>query len=705
MGNQNSDALPIGTLLNSGKRVYRIVEVLGAGGFGITYKVSSEIMVDNVPIVTYFCLKEHFVKKVCERRDSKVYSSTNSSGDVEKSKQNFLSEAKRLNKLSASHSNIVKVNEYFTANDTAYYVMEYIDGPSLRDLVKHHGNKALLWNEALSIINPIAEAVDCLHKNKLTHLDIKPDNIIIDTQKNNRPVLIDFGLSKHYDKKGEATSTIRVTGCSDGYSPIEQYVGITSFSPRADVYSLAATLLFLLTGADPKIATELKEDEIRRMLANSVPNYALNAIIKALKRQPEERTDTVRQFIQSISDEASSTEDDISITTTVDTEGKTVKIESRHDTKSKASNRVIGFIIACLAAFAITGVGVYFLSSHEPYEKLPDGSKFFGTLNTEGLPEGEGRMICQNGNILSGTWENGELTNGNLTTIEYDYVGQLENGIPMGYGTACYKDGQVYTGHWENGQWNGLGKLSSTQNKVYFGIYQSGNIINPQPFSVGTKVYGVDVSRWQKQIDWENLYLPASPDGDVSTAGGEYMQPALFAFIKATDGQDEDAWFERNYQGVRKCGITYGAYHFLTTKCSVDAQVEKYIGIAKLSKGDLPPVLDLELSNEVMKERRKEVCDMALEWLEKIEKHYGVRPIIYTYEYFIIDYLSDPKFDNYDFWVAKHNNESPTVRRWNFWQFTDKAKVPGVNQNTVDVEIYNGDYSEFSEYINRKGIR
>lgn len=87
MGNQNSDALPIGTLLNSGKRVYRIVEVLGAGGFGITYKVSSEIMVDNVPIVTYFCLKEHFVKKVCERRDSKVYSSTNSSGDVEKSKQ------------------------------------------------------------------------------------------------------------------------------------------------------------------------------------------------------------------------------------------------------------------------------------------------------------------------------------------------------------------------------------------------------------------------------------------------------------------------------------------------------------------------------------------------------------------------------------------------------------------------------------------
>lgn len=705
MGNQISDALPIGTLLNSGKRIYRIVEVLGAGGFGITYKVSSEIMVDNVPIVTYFCLKEHFVKKVCERRDSKVCSATNSTGDVEKSKQNFLSEAKRLNKLSASHSNIVKVNEYFTANDTAYYVMEFIDGPSLRDLLKKQGNKPLSLDKALSLLLPIAEAVDYLHKNRLTHLDIKPDNIIIDTQKENRPVLIDFGLSKHYDKKGEATSTIRVTGCSDGYSPIEQYVGITSFSPNADVYSLAATLLFLLTGTDPKIATELKEDDIKRMLTNSVPDCVLDAIVKALKRQPEERTESVSRFVQSIQGDVSSVKDDAITTTTVDTGGKTVRIESSLKSKHRPSNRVIGLIIACLAAFAIAGVGVYFLSSHEPYEKLSDGSKFFGTLNSEGLPEGDGRMVCQNGNILSGTWENGELTSGSLTTTEYDYAGQLMNRMPMGYGMASYKDGRVYTGHWQNGQWNGLGKLVSVQNTISFGIYQNGNLINPQPFNVGAKVYGIDVSRWQKHIDWENLYLPASPAGDVSTAGGEYMQPALFAFIKATDGQDEDAWFERNYQGVRKCGITYGAYHFLTTKCSVDVQVEKYISIAKLSKGDLPPVLDLELSNEVMKNHRKEVCDMALEWLEKVEKHYGVRPIIYTYEYFIIDYLSDPKFDNYDFWVAKHRNEPPTVRRWNFWQFTDKAKVPGINQNTVDVEIYNGDYSEFKEYINRKGIR
>lgn len=703
MGNQISDALPIGTLLNSGKRVYRIVEVLGAGGFGITYKVSSEIMVDNVPIVTYFCLKEHFVKKVCERRDSKVYSSTNSSGDVEKSKQNFLSEAKRLNKLSASHSNIVKVNEYFTANDTAYYVMEYIDGPSLRDLMKQHSNKALSWDEALSIINPIAEAVYYLHQNRLTHLDIKPDNIIIDTKKGNRPVLIDFGLSKHYDKKGEATSTIRVTGCSDGYSPIEQYVGITSFSPKADIYSLAATLLYLLTAKDPKIATELKEEEIRSSIAGIVPDYAVKALTEALKRQPEDRIDSMESFIRCLNGGQLKPDEEDSQTTPVHNDGKTVKIQPSQ--KAKISQRTLGIGLSCFAALLVAALSIYSLSSQEPYEKLSDGSKFYGTLNSDGQPHGEGKMICVDGDTLIGNWDNGHLADGTLSTTNYRYIGLLVNNLPSGYGTAIYKDGRKYTGHWKNGEWHGLGKLVTMQGNISFGDFNNGNLVNPQPFTVGEKVYGIDVSRWQKQIDWENLYLPASSNGNVSAAGGEYKQPALFAFLKATDGQDEDAWFERNYMNVRKCGITYGAYHFLTTKCSVDVQVEKYISTAKLRAGDLPPVLDLELSNEVMKERGKDVCDMALEWLEKIEKHFGVRPIIYTYEYFIIDYLSDPRFDKYDYWVAKHRTDAPNVKQWNFWQFTDKANIPGIKHNTTDVEIFNGDYLKFQEYVNRKGIK
>lgn len=242
MGKDIKDSLAVGTLLTSPKRTYRIEKVLGAGGFGITYLVSSEIMVDNVPVVTHFALKEHFVKKSCERKESRVCSTSNNSADVEKSRENFISEARRLNKISSSHNNIVRVNENFTANDTAYYAMEFIDGPSLRKVVRQNGNNPLTWDESMRLIIPISDALSYLHENRLTHLDIKPDNIILDSKKGNRPVLIDFGLSKHYDKKGEATSTIRITGCSDGYSPIEQYVGITTFSPKADVYALAAVV-------------------------------------------------------------------------------------------------------------------------------------------------------------------------------------------------------------------------------------------------------------------------------------------------------------------------------------------------------------------------------------------------------------------------------------------------------------------------------
>lgn len=120
-----------------------------------------------------------------------------------------------------------------------------------------------------SIINPIIEAVQYLHGNRMTHLDIKPDNIMLshDENGNSRPVLIDFGLSKHYDKNGKPTSTINTLGCSDGYAPVEQYAGITTFSPSADIYALGATMWFCLTGMNPKRSSDLNEGNLHLLLS------------------------------------------------------------------------------------------------------------------------------------------------------------------------------------------------------------------------------------------------------------------------------------------------------------------------------------------------------------------------------------------------------------------------------------------------------
>lgn len=256
--------LPKGYILKSPLHTYRIESVLGCGGFGITYLANATIMVGNVSLNVKFAIKEHFISSDCERnlKTNMVVYSNPVRERVENSRKDFIAEAKRLHKVGVSHPNIVKVNEVFETNNTAYYVMEYLDGESLRSFVKTHG--VMNDSQIMAIMCPIVEAVQYLHKNRMTHLDIKPDNIMLTHNEDGgiRPVLIDFGLSKHYDKEGRPTSTINTLGCSDGYAPIEQYAGITQFSPSADIYALGATMYFCITGKNPNKSTELEEGEL-----------------------------------------------------------------------------------------------------------------------------------------------------------------------------------------------------------------------------------------------------------------------------------------------------------------------------------------------------------------------------------------------------------------------------------------------------------
>ena len=293
--------LSIGAKLHSPKRTYTVEKVLGQGGFGITYKVSANLQVENVTIRTYFAVKEFFMSDACERNenDSICYSSP-VKDKVEESRKDFLAEAQRLNKISLEHPNIIHVNEVFEANNTVYYVMEYLDAGSLRSYVREHG--ALSESEALAIMTPIMNAVDYLHQHRMTHLDIKPDNVMLKHDPDTGeiiPVLIDFGLSKHYDKNGNPTSTMRASGFSDGYAPVEQYTGIYTFSPQADVYALAATLYYALVGKDPVIATELSEEKIRVAL-NGKSYHVVSAIVEAMRMHKGERTLSVRKMMQTL---------------------------------------------------------------------------------------------------------------------------------------------------------------------------------------------------------------------------------------------------------------------------------------------------------------------------------------------------------------------------------------------------------------------
>ena len=225
--------------------------------------------VGNITVRTSFAMKEFFPSEMCERDASTrqmVYSGSQT-GRVENAKHSFLKEATRLQRLGIHHRNIVCINEVFEANGTVYYVMEYIDGPSLSDYVKLKGR--LSEDETRMLLRPVLDAVRILHSSRTTHLDIKPANIMLQHTDDGglRPVLIDFGLTKHYNDDGSPTTRLNMIACSAGFAPAEQYAGITEFSPMADIYALAATVMYCLTGAIPPNAFEITDHIIRHNLA------------------------------------------------------------------------------------------------------------------------------------------------------------------------------------------------------------------------------------------------------------------------------------------------------------------------------------------------------------------------------------------------------------------------------------------------------
>ena len=202
------------------------------------------------------------------------------------------------------------------------------------------------------------------------------------------------------------------------------------------------------------------------------------------------------------------------------------------------------------------------------------------------------------------------------------------------------------------------------------------------------------------------LSLRADASGRVYAAAGKINIFSLFSFamVKSTEGATlQDPNFKRNFREAKSHGIIRGAYHFLSIQSDVDSQVRNFIDNTPLEIGDMPPVLDLEISKKTMERNHAKVCRMAREWLRKIENYYGVKPIIYTYENYYKRYMKGQGFDGYDFWIARYSAE-PSARRWEIWQFTDAGRCTGINHD-VDIDLFRGDYTALKNYVKTKGVR
>ena len=268
---------------------YRIERELGHGGFGITYLATQTGLNRKVAI------KEFFMSEYCERNAETSQVSVGSSGSreiVDKFRQKFIKEAQTIAAL--HHPYIIAIHDIFEENGTAYYVMEYHRNGSLADSVRNNGK--LPEATAISYIRQLADALSYLHEQKMNHLDVKPGNILLD-EKNNA-VLIDFGLTKHYDGSGMQTSTTPV-GISHGYAPLEQYKrgGVSTFSPATDIYSLGATLFKLVTGITPPEASDVN-DEGLPALPQEISAPVRRAIDAAMQPKRKDRPQSVAEFLE-----------------------------------------------------------------------------------------------------------------------------------------------------------------------------------------------------------------------------------------------------------------------------------------------------------------------------------------------------------------------------------------------------------------------
>lgn len=419
-----------GTTLQSAN--YTIECTLGSGGFGITYKAFQSSLQRKVAI------KEFFMKDLCSRDgNTMTIPNSSSAATVNSCKNKFIKEARIVAALNNAH--IVRIYDVFEENGTAYYVMELLERGSLKDLVESTG--PLGEKDALDFIGQVCEALYHIHDNGLLHLDIKPANIMLNQYR--QAVLIDFGICRHYDQ-GSNDTTMTTLGVSDGYSPLEQYAAndITSLNPATDIYSLGATLMFLLTGEKPPKAVLINEQGLQN-LPSGISSKTKDALTKAMSPMKAGRFQNAISFAKALGIE-------IHIPQTPHTDIQHIEMTAGGNKPGNKSfkSMVIGILAGVLVVAG--GMLVYntiskskengekesttAIQSKTDQEETPASSMQTQTEPSQAINPAPAQEVRKSvPSQTSGTIDLGYAT----------YTGKLKNGKPDGIGTMTFKQAHI----------------------------------------------------------------------------------------------------------------------------------------------------------------------------------------------------------------------------------------------------------------------
>lgn len=322
-----------GTILNNGK--YVIEKKIGAGGFGITYKAT------QIGLNRTVCIKEYFLAGKCTRNTRlRTVIAQENPGLFEKYRAAFVKEAKMLDEL--NHPNIVNVIDVFDEHNTSYMVMSFIQGTSLQDIVEKNG--PLQYAEAVNYIGQITNAIDFVHKRNILHRDIKPDNVMITSDY--KAILIDFGNAREFEQDKTQMHTSIFTRC---YAPPEQYEANSRKGSYTDIYALGATLYFALTGKEPleSGARAIEKMPTPKELCPNIPEEINRTIMKAMQLKPENRHQTVKEFMDDLLNirPSEEIEDEVELAKSI--------IAKRNKIKKIVTSSIITAVIVIAAVFVI----------------------------------------------------------------------------------------------------------------------------------------------------------------------------------------------------------------------------------------------------------------------------------------------------------------------------------------------------------------
>ncbi len=282
-------ALPPMTIL-AGK--YLLGKVLGEGGFGITYLAWDLNREEKIAIKE--CFPVGLVYRDTKNSDHEYVTTVRGTEDsyYKKALESFALEAENLRKFNRNPG-IVSVRDFFYENNTAYITMEYVEGKTLRQVLKENGG-TLPWKEVLEIMLPILDALSYVHNYRIIHRDISPENIILDKKGN--ATLIDFGAARI--QTGNDTRSLSII-LKHGYAPFEQYQSRGSQGAWTDVYAICATMYHLIGGEIPISATDrVLGDSLKTLktMNNDVPAHISDAIEKGMAIKKEDRFQNIQEL-------------------------------------------------------------------------------------------------------------------------------------------------------------------------------------------------------------------------------------------------------------------------------------------------------------------------------------------------------------------------------------------------------------------------